>query len=257
MADWDLRLGKWQDVLADLVKVDAVICDPPYSVSTHEGHNSAEDLEGKIGRHKRKSGGYDRSRSRIEFNGWTHEDVESFCDAWCPRVASWMACLTDSDLQRHFRSSYRCNDLTDFQPVPCIVRGMTVRLAGDGPSSWAVYLMVGRTKAARKWGTLDGAYEGPQGERLIAGSKSLTLMRRIVADYSRPGDLICDPFAGSGTTLLAAVMEGRRAIGAEMDEGRYQIAKQRLETWDRQPELPGFSRAKQIKLLIPEATDVP
>jgi hypothetical protein len=106
---------------------------------------------------------------------------------------------------------------------------MTVRLAGDGPSSWAVYLMVARTKAAHKWGTLDGAYTGlPQGERMIAGSKSLVLMRKIVRDYSRPGDLVCDPYAGSGTTLLAAVIEGRRAIGAEMDRGRFDMAVRRL-----------------------------
>jgi DNA modification methylase len=42
-------------------------------------------------------------------------------------------------------------------------------------------------------------------------------MRALVRDYSRPGDLIVDPCMGSATTILAAVIEGRRAIGAEMD----------------------------------------
>jgi len=238
---WELKCGRWQDVLADVAHVDHVVTDPPYSARTHEGHNNAEDLDGKIGRHPRANGGFDRSRSRsrIEYEGWQPSDVEEFVDSWAPRVQSWMACLTDSDLQRHYQASYKVNGLTDFQPVPCVVRGMTVRLAGDGPSSWAVYLMVGRTKAAHGWGTLCGAYDGPQGERLIAGAKSLALMRKIVRDYSRPGDLICDPFAGSGTTLLAAVMEGRNAIGAEMDPGRYQIARERLEAFDRNPQLPG------------------
>ncbi len=53
-------------------------------------------------------------------------------------------------------------------------------------------------------------------------------MRLIVRDYSRPGDLIVDPYAGSGTTLLAAAMEGRRCIGAEMDPKTWKLAGKRL-----------------------------
>ena len=53
-------------------------------------------------------------------------------------------------------------------------------------------------------------------------------MRAIVRDYSEPGDLVVDPCAGGGTTLLAAVMEGRRAIGAEMDPATFDKAVARL-----------------------------
>lgn len=40
---------------------------------------------------------------------------------------------------------------------------------------------------------------------------------RIVALFSKPGDLVVDPFCGSGTTLKAAVEMGRRAVGYELD----------------------------------------
>lgn len=53
-------------------------------------------------------------------------------------------------------------------------------------------------------------------------------MRAIVRDYSRRGDLVCDPTAGGGTTLLAAAIEGRRAIGAEVDDETFRAAKRRL-----------------------------
>ena len=53
-------------------------------------------------------------------------------------------------------------------------------------------------------------------------------MRAIVRDYSEPGDLVCDPCAGGGTTLLAAVIEGRRAIGAERDPDTFAKAVARL-----------------------------
>jgi DNA modification methylase len=53
-------------------------------------------------------------------------------------------------------------------------------------------------------------------------------MQALVCDYSRPNDLIIDPYAGSGTTLLAAAIEGRRCIGAEMDPNTYDLAVKRL-----------------------------
>ena len=44
------------------------------------------------------------------------------------------------------------------------------------------------------------------------------LARRIVDEYSAPGDLVCDPLAGIGTTLAEAALLGRRAVGVELDE---------------------------------------
>ncbi len=229
---WELRLGRWQDVLADVAQVDSVITDPPYSERTHAGHNNAEDLQGKVGRHPWGDGGFDRLRSRsaIEYAHMTPQDVVDFMAHWGHLVANWICAHTDNALTLAYQQAADARGLTSFQPLPCSVPGMTVRLAGDGPSSWATYLMVARTKAAHKWGTLPGAYITGQGERMIAGSKSEQMMRAIVRDYSRPGDLVCDPYAGSGTTLLAAVMEGRKAIGAEMDEGRFDMAVKRLRT---------------------------
>lgn len=43
------------------------------------------------------------------------------------------------------------------------------------------------------------------------------LVRRFVALYSAPGDLVVDPFAGHGTTLREALRLGRRAVGYELD----------------------------------------
>ena len=51
----------------------------------------------------------------------------------------------------------------------------------------------------------------------------------IIDKFTIEGDLILDPFAGSGTTLLAAKKNNRRSIGIEIDEVNYKIALSRLE----------------------------
>jgi site-specific DNA-methyltransferase (adenine-specific) len=68
----------------------------------------------------------------------------------------------------------------------------------------------------------------PSGANSVTGMKSLGGMRAVVRDYSRPDNLIVDPYAGSGTTLLAAAIEGRRAIGAEIDQKIFALAVKRL-----------------------------
>lgn len=68
--------------------------------------------------------------------------------------------------------------------------------------------------------------------------KPLSLMREMVQRLTLPGDLIADPFAGSGTTLIAAQLEGRRSVGMEIEERHCEIIARRLERGDagaRQP----------------------
>lgn len=64
--------------------------------------------------------------------------------------------------------------------------------------------------------------------RLHPNEKPVSLLAKLVDLCSEPGQLVLDPFMGSGTTLRAAKDLGRRAIGIEVEERYCEIAAKRL-----------------------------
>jgi adenine-specific DNA-methyltransferase len=56
----------------------------------------------------------------------------------------------------------------------------------------------------------------------------IALAVRLIKALTRPNDLVCDPFIGSGATGAAAMMLGRRFVGAEIDPSYYRIARHRI-----------------------------
>lgn len=223
-----LICARWQDV--ELPMVDAAIFDAPYSDRTHGKQRHGRRPE------KRGDGEYVSARG-IGYSHWSASDVKELCSGIA--CGGWFVSLTDSELYPAWRDGFRSIGLTAFAPLPCLMPGMNVRLAGDGPSSWAVWCVVGRPRSLRSWGTVPGGYYGnpfDAGENtatatrrsVVVGSKPLWLMQAIVRDYTREGDLILDPCAGSGTTGRAAKDLGRRCIMIEMDPETCEIAAKRL-----------------------------
>lgn len=62
-------------------------------------------------------------------------------------------------------------------------------------------------------------------------------MRRLVARFSTPTEIVLDPFMGSGTTLVACAKLGRAGIGIEIDPAYFDIACRRVEEAYRQPDM--------------------
>lgn len=63
----------------------------------------------------------------------------------------------------------------------------------------------------------------------------LSMIVRIVKMATNPGDTVLDPFAGSGTSLVAAKIMGRNGIGFELDEKYREECMRRLETEGTMP----------------------
>ncbi len=76
----------------------------------------------------------------------------------------------------------------------------------------------------------------PQVNALHPTTKPVELISRMVANSSRPGELIYDPFAGSGSTILAAHQLGRVGYGCEIDAGYVAVTLERLSLLGLKPE---------------------
>ena len=265
----DLHYGHYRDVLADATW-DALICDPPYSERTHAGHDggvsTADQLRDALARMQAKRAAGEKvrpdtlrrqrytlakaireqttQRRPLSYAAWTPDDVREFVAWAAPRTRGWMVCMTDNVLAPVYAEAMEEAGRYVFAPLVWYSPGSRVRMTGDGPSCWVCWIIVSRPRSQpySKWGALPGGYAGPQdharnGDKAHVGGKPLWLMRDLVRDYSRPGDVVCDPCAGWGTTLIAAAIEGRHGLGAEMDAETHATALARYQSPQVQQEI--------------------
>jgi DNA modification methylase len=69
----------------------------------------------------------------------------------------------------------------------------------------------------------------------------LALVKRAILLYSMPGDVICDPFCGSGTTQVAALETGRAFVGADLFYGDLRARRLAAAAPDGATPLPGVT----------------
>ena len=87
----------------------------------------------------------------------------------------------------------------------------------------------GRELAGKRTGAvIHGHPRVPASKRLVPFQKPTSLLVELVERHSAVGSLVLDPFAGSGSTLVAAKRAGRRAIGFEVVEDSCRITAERL-----------------------------
>ncbi len=94
-----------------------------------------------------------------------------------------------------------------------------------------------------QWNSLVGSYEGndtgwrypadvvfstPNRSGQLYAAKPIDLVRYLILLLTRPGDLILEPYAGSGTTLLAAYLLGRKSLGIEASPKSWAILQRNL-----------------------------
>lgn len=215
--------GDCRDILPTLGMVDHVITDPPYEVEAHtlgRRGNTARDGKssfvatrpidfGAIDEETRKKVGYDlATRSK----GWilVFAQVEA--------VTAWKEALEPA---RYFRTQIwrkpngACQFTGDRPGMGYEV--IVTAWAGEGRSSW--------NGGGRHGFYVHNTVMNGTGHQT---EKPIGLMKELIVLFSNCSETILDPFAGSGTTLVAAKALGRKAIGIEKEKKYCDVIVRRL-----------------------------
>ncbi len=234
-----LYLGNCLDILPGL-SVDHTISDPPYEDELHKA----------MGRIRRNDG-----REMVQDLGFdgVNTDRADIAAACVAASSGWVILFTLAEGVRAWRDDLQAAkakwDTTCFWVKP----DSSPRFNGQGPARAAeCFVTCWAGTGYRRWngGGKRGLYThcvntGRQGEHPT--EKPVPLMVEIVGDFTQPGETICDPFMGSGTTGVACVRLGRSFIGIEQDPKWFDLSCRRIADELRRPRLQLEPIAKPIQ----------
>jgi len=230
-----------RDVLPTLGQVDHVITDPPYSEHVHskqwQSGLSFEELKRRYPRSFHGAGKHDE----LGFPPVTAEQRTALAE-WCAaNVTRWALMFCDLELAHLWRADIERAGFDYVRTCVWVKPDSAPQFTGDRPGAGAEAIAVAHRKGRKRWngGGRRGVFEygvNNYGKNLRAHptAKPEALMSELVSLFTDVGEMICDPFAGSGTTLVAAKRLGRKAIGVEISERYCEVAVKRL----RQRALP-------------------
>jgi hypothetical protein len=229
-AEWELRTGRNDDPVSGLdslpdMSVDVILTDPPYSEHTHSKQWRAAKL------HAQGMPGVGKSHGQLGFPPMTETEGRWFGEQCDRLVKRWVVIFSDLEWFHSWR---------DWIPLP-LVRACVwdkvdsaPQFTGDRPAAGAEVFLLFHRDGRKRWNgggrrnVFRHAVNGEKGIKPHPTTKPLALMQELVELFSEPGELVCDPYAGSGTTGVACRMLGRRFLGWESDANMAEIARRRI-----------------------------
>ena len=212
--------GDCREILPQIEASDVVITDPPYSDWVHEHSRGGE----KGGGSKPRDLGFEpldpelRLRVALEI---------------ARIVRRWVLVFSDVESRHLWREDLLKPGLEYVRTGAWVKIGSAPQFTGDRPAAGFEEIAIAHPPGRKRWNgggsaALWSVPIVPHATRWHPTEKPLGLMKRLVSDFSEPGELILDPFCGSGSTLRACKDLGRRAIGIEAKEEWCAIAVRRL-----------------------------
>lgn len=240
----EIHLGDCREILPTLGEVDHVISDPPYEDELHEA----------MGRIRRNDG--QQMIDNLGFGG-INTDRAALATAFVEAANGWAVVFCLAEGVRAWRDELQAAGAKWDTTLAWVKPDASPRFNGQGAArgfECAITCWCG--PGYRKWngGGRRGVFTHcVNGERpgKHPTEKPIGLMLDLVGLYTQPGQLVLDPFMGSGTTGVASVRLGRRFIGIEVEQKWFDIACRRIEAATAQPDLfiEQPKKAEQLNLL--------
>jgi site-specific DNA-methyltransferase (adenine-specific) len=240
--------GDCRKILPTLGHVDVTITDPPYSEKTQASVRSRE-----MKPWDRSAGGAASSRViDLGFEPLTDALRELAAVEIARLTRRWALVFSDAESDYLWRAALTAAGLDYVRTGAWIRENSAPQFSGDRPAAGFEAVTICHPRGRKRWngGGKRAVWSVPivsnrghNGVRTHPAQKPDQLMRTLVDQFSEPGETILDPYAGSGSTLLAAAFLGRRAIGIERDEQFCRSAAQRL--MNAQLTIPGMTGSCQ------------
>lgn len=213
---------------------DLCITDPPYSQHVH-----SKSRRGLTGTHTGGATDQISQRRELGFEHIQRADMESCALHLARIVRRWTLVFCDVESSHLWADALRAAGLEYLRTMAWIKLGGAPQFTGDRPAVAFEAIVLAHRPGKKTWngGGKAGLYSVPTAidrdrsgldKRIHTTQKPLALMEQLALDFSVPGEMILDPFAGSGTTGVAALRLGRRFLGWERDANMHAKAAQRL-----------------------------
>lgn len=235
-ARWCVVHGENAEVLPTLPakSVAHVITDPPYSEHTHSKQRRVITAQGESENRYTARGGGAIASVDLGFDAIT-ADARDFCaDRFADLTQRWCLVFSDLESTEAWLSTMVASGLRRWRFGIWNKLNCSPQFSGTGPAVGSEGIAIAHSVKAMKWngGGLPARWDfmiAHGGDRAHTTQKPIDLMLRLVELFTDPDDIILDPFAGSGTTGVAALRLGRRFIGIEKDARYAAIARERIE----------------------------
>ena len=255
---WAVVKGDCLDVMAAMPDkcVEHFVSDPPYDDRTHNAVrvNATGYVEVESSRRAAISRNLD-----LGFDALTRDQMVASAKHMARLVARWSLAFCSVEMVSDWRESLNSAGIEYLRACVWNRLNGTPQFTGDRPASAVEAIVCAHRRGRKRWnaGGKRGIYSHPivlnrgAGEdRVHTTQKPIGLMVEILADFTDPGDLVLDAFAGSATTGIACLRLGRQFIGIERDPAYFEIACRRMRGDEAKP------RPEQPSIfdLIPAAT---
>lgn len=215
----------YKELVKSKITINHIITDPPYNISKE---NNLSTMQGK--------------RKGVDFGSWDKNfDLFGWIKNYIPLLEAngsiiiFCSYLFISDIVKELASNQI--DVKDIivwkksNPMPRnierrYVQDMEFAIWGVKKNSRWVFNKPGNVPYLRSM--FETSLVSGKERKDHPTQKSLNLMEQLIKIHTNEGDLILDPFMGTGTTGVAAVKNKRRFIGIEINNDYYKISETRL-----------------------------
>ncbi len=218
----------WKKFMKGLDKgtVDLVLTEPPYAISRDNGFSNVKN-------------GVDRFAVSMDFGKWDNDTINlaKFCSE-CHRVLKtsgtviiWYDLWKITDLENAMRDAgFKMIRLIIWQKTNPVPLNQSATYLSNSREIAVTGVKGGKPTFNGKYD--NGVYEHPiprhGGQKIHPTQKPIDLFSELVVKHSNKGDMVIDPFLGSGTTGVAAVANGRNFEGCDIDPDYVKAARMRI-----------------------------